>query len=459
MKNKASCFLLISLILLIPPCVDNNRIITRKLICAFRENKALEDEFIKKNVFTLSSFEKQLVSLAKSGWGHKLILKDSLGDLWIFKQDNNAVKNVSVYRFFKLFGLSSPAAFTVILPVNGRMETGSMQKLIRNVWNLKTLLPEDLPRDALQRILEFHLLDWLISDFDSNGENFLIKKDKINPELFRVDTEAAFLTFGSDVLKPDYSPGFINPEENYYYLVFKAYEENVIRLNFIEPYKLAVLISAFPDSEIMAILEVAIRASFNNERKEIFKTLSAYRKAVNLRKRNLSGDFKKFYTDLAEKKRLKISLPDEPDNSVLERIYRKLEKDNKDLRQKIKLLKTMKAVRQEEIKVVASYRAWELLRDFITDCRNQFIRENKDILSKLSMDESLQMLEDWFNKKISSPAVFKHLIKELEDVKKDATGENARKAVDWYIEQLFEIKNSGRSLTSITRIIEPPVEK
>jgi hypothetical protein len=459
MKNKIFCFLL--LILLIPAPAESSRITTRMLIRAFRKNIALENEFIKRNVFTLVSFDKQFVSFGQSGWSHKFILKDSLGDLWIFKPNDEAIKSVNVYQLYKLFGAPSPATFKVILPVNGKMETGTVQELIKNAANLKKVDPAVLSWPVLQQILKFHVLDWLVSDYDCVGENFLLTEDKIadNPELFRVDTDVAFVTFGLDFLKPDYSPPwYVNPAESYYYLIFKNYLDNRIILDFRPAYKLAAFICAFPDSEIMAILNDSIKTSFCNERKEIFKTLSAYKKAVNLRKRNLNGDFRKFYTDLGEKKGHKIFLTDEPDNSELERIYRKLEEDSNDLRRKIRALKVLKVGRQEEIKVIASYRVWKLLQDFTVVYRYEFVRKYKDVLLKLSVDEGLQMYDDRLNKKFFAPEVFNPFIEKLKEIRKKATGENERKAVDWYIEQLFEIKNSGRNLTAIKRIIKPPVE-
>jgi hypothetical protein len=95
---------------------------------------------------------------------------------------------------------------------------GSVQPFIEDAENKDYRRRSHLLSDEdVKKLQKEHVLDWIISNHDSHGNQFI----RVNNSLIGIDKSQAMKYFGSDVLSPDYSPnqdyGEDDPIYNYIY--------------------------------------------------------------------------------------------------------------------------------------------------------------------------------------------------------------------------------------------------
>jgi len=437
------------------------------LIRAYRENIKLEKELINQLTFRLAIDNEQFTTVEK-GWGHKLILKDDLDELWIFKENENAEKIVGIYHLYKLFGMFPPYTFKIILPINGLMVKGTVQKFIRDANTLENHFLNALSQNELQQLLCIHVLDWLTSNCDTVAGNFLISfDDRDQKKILRIDYDSALVMLGQDKLTEDYYPPWLlGPQETLYYWIWKDLKKNKIKLNFNETWQFVNFIAEFPDDFFCEILDDAIliasreaqflKTQFKEFYGNLFETPTEFKKAIIMRKHKLPEDFRVFYSNLLQKNGRIFSLSETKNRlSIIEKIYKQIKEDNKNLKNKIKNLSKINKRKQEDIKIISSHRAWKIIYWFQAIHRLKFVQENKDIFENLDFLSIQQRFKIYLKKNFCSPEIFEYLIKSLKEIYRKTHNKNEKKAIIMYMSNFYRIKKGALELDSIRRIIIP----
>ena len=156
------------------------------------------------------------------------------------------------------------------------------------------------------QILREHTTDWLLCNFDTKGENFVITIENGQRVLHGIDKEAAF----SKVLKPEaqvmsttYKP---HANNTLYNVVFSMFEKGEMDLNLFDTLPQIEKIEAMGDEEYLQTFE----NYFDYLAEKSPETVEGVRAAILGRKQNLRQDYSDFFTKLVLN-RCKTLHPDE----------------------------------------------------------------------------------------------------------------------------------------------------
>ena len=92
-----------------------------------------------------------------TGGQPKFILIDRVGNRWLFKEQNmmTSKKVVAIYRFAKMCGINLPEVHQIILPVNGEMIQGTVERYISQSATLSGVLPQNLGDKAIMDLQNY----------------------------------------------------------------------------------------------------------------------------------------------------------------------------------------------------------------------------------------------------------------------------------------------------------------
>lgn len=238
--------------------------------------------------------------------------RDSDGQVWLMKEAITAIGtkkpmgalvSEAAFRIQNLVEPESAIPTFVRRSADGKVVHGSFQARVdvdKNAIDLfqwqrdgKGVLTDSLKK----QILREHVTDWLLCNFDTKGENFLIDTDG---RLRGIDKEQAFSYLyekEAQHLSYDYSP---NPNKTLYDTVFQMYangDENM-DLDLGGNYQYIRKLSRMPDQEYMNIFRDVIDAKCKGDTAKADKMYEA----ILGRKQNLETEYGTFYGKLVRER-------------------------------------------------------------------------------------------------------------------------------------------------------------
>lgn len=238
--------------------------------------------------------------------------RDSEGQVWLMKEAITAIGtkkpmgalvSEAAYRIQNLVEPESAIPTFVRKSADGKVVHGSFQARVdvdKNAIDLfqwqrdgKGVLTDSLKK----QILREHVTDWLLCNFDTKGENFLIDTEG---RLRGIDKEQAFSYLyekEAQHLSYDYSP---NPNKTLYDTVFQMYAagDGNMELDLSGNYEYIRKLSRMPDQEYMDIFKDVIEAKCKGDTAKADKMYEA----ILSRKQNLEAEYGAFYGKLVRER-------------------------------------------------------------------------------------------------------------------------------------------------------------
>ena len=227
----------------------------------------------------------------------KYFYTDEKGEKWLFKpaaEEFRAYGDEVAYRVGRLI---DPEAIEVrVITLDGRV--GSIQKWktgLASKADFAGIEPADLsPRDV-QQLQREHVVDWLLSNHDGHGKQFLRTKDG---HVYGIDKGQLFKFLGDDKLSIDYHPnGRFGESEPYYNTVFRAAKEGKVKFDPAVTLRTIREAEKISDEEYRAILAPYAERRFSGKTQR-----EAFYEAALERKRNIRRDFEGFYRGILGEK-------------------------------------------------------------------------------------------------------------------------------------------------------------
>lgn len=245
----------------------------------------------------LPSKFKKTGKAAVGGAHEKEFWTDENGDKWLFKpigrKDDEfiAFGEEAAYKIGRLIDPHSIEVRTIQL--NGR--TGSIQKWrtdLRDDFDFRNILPQDLTTIELEQIQREHVVDWLIANHDGHSKQFIRARDG---RVYGIDKGQAFKFLGQDKLSLDYHPnGVCGEEEPFYNKVFRAAKEGKVRVDPNATFRYIQEVEKIADEDYLDLLRPYAEGRFS---KDPAGLRHFYDLALE-RKHNLRRDFEGYYADV-----------------------------------------------------------------------------------------------------------------------------------------------------------------
>ncbi|MDB5097866.1 MAG: phage head morphosis protein family [Cyanobacteria bacterium RYN_339] len=240
--------------------------------------------------------------------GHNPIqaMKDQHDRFWIFKaieQKNahyRAVGDKVGSDLANAVGLPSPVVHYASEKIDGVVQFGTVQPLIKHSGKPLPLSPQHWTEKQRDQLTASHVFRWLIGDHDGKAANFLVMKDG---NLVPIDFGNMFRNVGHDVLDRKYQP---NPIKPLYNRMWDSYVKGAVDINFHAGLFQVSKIEAMSDQEFLKLLEPYADARYARvgfvpkgvETKEKFMQMALERK------QNIRRDISTFYDSLAKERGL-----------------------------------------------------------------------------------------------------------------------------------------------------------
>jgi len=257
---KKVIYVLLLIALFLFPIIGREKIFLQSILFLSEIDEKLDRQLIKR--LRLQLYEKQTFS----GGNEKYLLKDTQGNIWLFKTYKDYLGVEKDIKFSKLAGICGVRTSTcaeAALPVNDKLIYGSLQKAIPDLEEI----PGHLSSSQAQQFLNAHIFKWL-----SGGDE--IELFLHSGQVFLLDIGEA-LEEGSNDMKTIFEDVFMPFIENKN-ISNKTHSEALVFINFIQSIK-----DEFYCDIFKSIFEL------NPEQKTLFL----------YRKNNLLTDYKKFYSE------------------------------------------------------------------------------------------------------------------------------------------------------------------
>lgn len=241
------------------------------------------------------------------GAGEKVVYQDKNGQKWLFKRAQAKAGGVDKPYAAVAQQVWSQVAKVIhgdehlpvgVTTIDGKL--GTLQPLLDldpDQPSLAGVAPEHMSHEVRHAVAREHLKDWLCSQHDSHGANFIRTKDG---RVLSVDKEQGFRFFGSDSLSVDYQPNtdLHGEKPPIYNALWRGFAEGKYDM---DP---SVLV---PDLEAIEALSTA---DYIQMLKPYAETMfpkkpdaqTAWLKQARRRKLNLRKDFEGFITLLMRKR-------------------------------------------------------------------------------------------------------------------------------------------------------------
>lgn len=235
------------------------------------------------------------------GYGDKQLYEDAKGQKWLFKlafekSGTSAKPYAAVVQqvWSQVARLMRPEQLAIgVVKIGGKI--GTLQPFLdrdEQQPDLRHTHPKDLSDDDRTIVAREHLLDWMMSQHDSHGAQFIRAKDGT---IYGIDKEQGFRFFGSDRLAIDYRP---NPETPYYNTFWTSWVKGEFDFDPMVMKEALEKLESIPTADYIAMLRPYVETLYPNKPAEQAKFLKAAKK----RKLDLRKDFERFITDLYRKK-------------------------------------------------------------------------------------------------------------------------------------------------------------
>ncbi|MDP8237868.1 MAG: hypothetical protein P9X24_02150 [Candidatus Hatepunaea meridiana] len=233
----------------------------------------------------------------------KYFFTDKSGDKWLFKPVSEEFRGYGDEVAYRIGRLIDPDAIEVRyidieVPGRGKLK-GSIQKWrtdLKKEFDFRSAVVVKLTTSELEGLQREHVIDWLISNHDAHGKQFLRLK---NNRLAGIDKGQLFKFLGNDCLSIDYHPNrAFGEHEPFYNTMMRAWRDGKIEMNLQATYKYISSIESITDDAYIDLLKPYAERRFS---RQPLKLKQFYETALN-RKNNLKKDFEDFYTELLRKR-------------------------------------------------------------------------------------------------------------------------------------------------------------
>ncbi len=242
----------------------------------------------------------RLAGKAEVGGAHeKEFWTDEDGAKWLFKPIGKksdefiAHGEEAAYRIGRLI---DPEAIEVrTIRLNGRV--GSIQKWrtdLKDDFDFRSTLPENLTASELEQIQREHVLDWLVANHDGHSKQFIRARDG---HVYGIDKGQAFKFLGEDRLALDYHPNRVcGEQEPYYNTVFRAAREGRVKFDPSSTLRAIEEVEKVSDQDYLSLLRPYAEGRFGGDQTKIRHFCD---QALE-RKHNLRRDFEGYYRDVLQ---------------------------------------------------------------------------------------------------------------------------------------------------------------
>jgi len=232
----------------------------------------------------------------------KYFFTDRKGAKWLFKptEEFRAYGDEAAYRIGRLIDPDAIEVRYIELDVleRGKLK-GSIQKWrndLKKDFDFRDAVVEKLKATELEQLQREHVIDWLISNHDAHGKQFLRLK---NGQIRGIDKSQLFKYLGDDKLSLTYHPNHgWGEKEPFYNAVMRAWRDGTIDLDLQATYRYIRRIETITDEAYIELLKSYAERCF---RKQPLKLKQFYETAL-ARKNNIRSDFEEFYTGLLRKR-------------------------------------------------------------------------------------------------------------------------------------------------------------
>jgi hypothetical protein len=241
------------------------------------------------------------------GAGDKRIYTDKAGKQWLFKsayaKGGGAAKPyaaVAQQTWAEVARKVTPEHLIIgTVEVDGKI--GTLQPLVEldgNQADLGNVSPKDLSDEDRKILIQEHVLDWLGSQHDSHGANFVRRAS--DGKIFSTDKEQGYRFFGQDKLSVDYAPNsdLYGEKPPYYNSMWKGWVNGDYDMDPMDAKTTIESIESMTTKEYIATLRPYAETMWPNKPEKQLDFLKAARK----RKLDLRKDFERFFTGLYRKK-------------------------------------------------------------------------------------------------------------------------------------------------------------
>lgn len=350
-RHKFKIFIIALLILYLFIVVRANNNLMSKIENLARLDWELDTQRIKRISFELAE-EQPLV-----GTGEKYVLVDANGDAWLFKVHESPSSfycNVeeSVSYWGKVCGLNIVDVHKIILPINGKMVQGTIQRMIPDVITLHGFNLYKLNPPQISELLKQQVLDYFVDNYGTTGDNFLlgVKTGKI----YGIDKDSSFDIDEKVMRKNDSLRCFTG--EGVYSDIWNAYLAGKLDID-IEP---AVILIDFMSETSKEMVTKTFGPLLSETEKATFNSIED----LWNKKKMLASELIRFYKTMFKKRKEVLKIPNKQKvNKYKKQVFKKL---NDEIKEKYRLLKKFnikKTTVQNEIIVISSEGAWLLIED------------------------------------------------------------------------------------------------
>jgi len=233
----------------------------------------------------------------------KYFYTDEKGERWLFKPVSESFRGHGddvAYKIGRLIDNDAVEVRFVKLNVPGRGElSGSIQKWktgLRQEFDFRNTPVTKLTKDELEQLQREHVIDWLISNHDSHGKQFIRHK---NGQVYGIDKGQLYKFIGKDKLDIDYHPNRQwGEKEPIYNTIFRAFQENKIDVDLNATFHYLKQVEKITDDEFVNILKPYAEGRFG---KNSANLKAFYERALH-RKNHIRQDFEKYYSKLHSKR-------------------------------------------------------------------------------------------------------------------------------------------------------------
>lgn len=219
------------------------------------------------------------------GSHYKYMLRDEEGNSWMFKPQPRwlAEGEATASKIMQMLGV--PGADVRAIEFGG--DWGSVQKWLPNIGgDLIGINPTELRPQDIADLQNHQVIDWLISNHDSNPENLMFSNGRIHG----IDKGQTMKHIGKDELSHTYeAPG--NFGIPYYNTMWQEYLSGRLPVDFKTIDELLRNIGRIPDYEYAQMYSPYAKGRFDGSPSGVENFLSQ----VLNRKNQLPRDFEKFY--------------------------------------------------------------------------------------------------------------------------------------------------------------------
>jgi len=168
----------------------------------FRDVENLQSQLLKSLRFTYSPIQLKQYST------YKIVLRDQLGEDWLFKAGKLAGIDgaVSIYRLYLLTGVETPETHYATFNINGESVSGSLQRFY-NIHPKKKLFSYlTLNQASKEYLAKNHALSWLGLNYHVYHRNFILLAQPLpgGLDILRVDNSVMWQFLGFDFLGTNY---------------------------------------------------------------------------------------------------------------------------------------------------------------------------------------------------------------------------------------------------------------